>query len=194
MCNLCRRVEAIKNIDSILLKPIICILSKLHERMETGLGDALIWREARINAIRKGLLRLQVGPLKCLIRAIIADLDAELAKIEVKKMDHPAMFSVGKLNSLKENIRPDESSSIRAQKTNRAGETRVSKSAVALQGITRTQDQVEQDLLADDLHPHADNIQWSTQLVDEWFAKNSDVLLSEGAPENYVGKHGKRSR
>ncbi|KAJ8058554.1 hypothetical protein OCU04_012732 [Sclerotinia nivalis] len=194
MCNLCRRIETIKNIDSILLKPIICILSKLHERIEPGLGDALIWREERINAIRKRLLCLQVGPLKYLIRAIIADLDAELAKIEIKKVDHPAMWSVGKLNSLKENIRPDESSSIRAQKTNRVEEASVPKSTVALQGIARTQDQIKQNLLSDDLHPHPDNILWSTQLVDEWFAKNSDVLLSEGASENYVRKHGKGSR
>ncbi|EDN98296.1 predicted protein [Sclerotinia sclerotiorum 1980 UF-70] len=184
MCNLCRRIEAIKTIDSILLKPLICILTKIHEKSEPGLGDVLIWREGRIKAIQKRLLPLQIGPLKYPIRAIIADLESELAKIEVKKMDHPAMRSVGKLNSLKENILPDESSSIRAWKTNRAEEARVAKSTTALKVITQMQGQIERDVLVDDLYPHPDNIQWSTQLVDEWFAKNSDVLLSEGASED----------
>ncbi|CAD6447792.1 6fe901b9-0cde-4467-930d-150d637c1c63 [Sclerotinia trifoliorum] len=194
MCNLCRRIETIKTIESILLKPLISILCKFHEKSEPGLGDVLIWREARINAIQKRLLPLQIGPLKYLIRAIIADLESELAKIQIKKMDHPAMWSVGKLNSLKENIRPDESSSIRAWKTNRAEEARVAKSTVAPQSITRTQDHMEQDLLVDDLFPHPDNLQWSTQLVDEWFAKNSDVWLSEGASGEYVRKYGIGSR
>lgn len=178
MCNICRKIEIIKNIDSKLLKPIILILSKLHERIEPGLGDSLLRRETRIHTIRRHLFIIQKGPLRILIGAVIADLDAELGKIEVSKVNHPAVYSVGRLDNLKERIRPDESSSVRMRKTNKERECKDLNHVAELKDIP--QNEMEQDLSMYDLHPHPQTIEGSIQLVEGWFAGNSEGLLSEG--------------
>ncbi|ESZ97225.1 glycoside hydrolase family 18 protein [Sclerotinia borealis F-4128] len=79
-----------------------------------------------------------------LIRAVIADLDAELGKIEVSKVNHPAVYSVGRLDSLKERIRPDESSSVRMRKTNKERECKDLNHVAELKDIP--QNEMEQDL------------------------------------------------
>ncbi|KAI9645335.1 hypothetical protein NHQ30_006071 [Ciborinia camelliae] len=182
MSRFCQNVEASKTIDSKLLKPIISILSRLHERKELGLGDVLLRREALIHEIRKHLLMIQKGPLRAPIGAAIAELDAELRKIEISKVNHPAAWSVGKLDNLKERIFPDESSSVRMRTTNRELEGTVSHRSSASKDVSRNEP--EQDMLIDDVDPHPEIIEWSTRVVEEWLAKNGDVLLSEDASED----------
>ncbi|KAF7926589.1 hypothetical protein EAE99_005784 [Botrytis elliptica] len=142
MCNICQKIEAIQSIDSILLKPIKIILTKLHERIEPELGDSFLRREARIHSIKKNIQCLEIGPLKPIIKIIISDLDSELRKLAVSKVDHPAYRTVGTYNNLTTKIGPDDSSSIRAWLENRAEEARETKAVkkmVALQGKPKTQ-------------------------------------------------------
>ncbi|KAF7913964.1 uncharacterized protein EAF01_000370 [Botrytis porri] len=140
MCNICQKIKAIQSIDSILLKPLKVILTKLHERIEPELGDSFLRREARIHSINKNLQHLQIGPLKPIIKLIISDLDSELRKLAVSKVDHPAYRTVGKYNDLTTKIGPDDSSSIRKWLENRAEEVRETKELkkmVALQGKSK---------------------------------------------------------
>ncbi|TGO40933.1 hypothetical protein BHYA_0029g00430 [Botrytis hyacinthi] len=142
MCNICQKIEAIQLIDSILLKPLKVILTKLHERIEPELGDSFLRREARIHSIKKNIQCLEIGPLKPIIKLIISDLDSELRKLAVSKADHPAYRTVGKYNHLTTKIGPDDSSSIRAWLENQAEEARETKAVkkmVALQGKPKTQ-------------------------------------------------------
>lgn len=141
MCNICQKIEAIQSIDSILLKPLKVILTKLHERIEPELGDSFLRREARIHSIKKNIQCLEIGPLKPIIKLIISDLDSELRKLAISKVDHPAYRTVGKYNHLTTKIGPDDSSSIRAWLENRAEEireTKTLKKMVDLQGKSKT--------------------------------------------------------
>ncbi|RAL67821.1 hypothetical protein DID88_008548 [Monilinia fructigena] len=155
--------------------------------MEPNLGDALLRREERIHAIRKHLRVIQVGPLRSLVGAIMADLESELGKIEVSKMDHPAFWTVGKLDDLEENIRPDESSSVRMRKIVReeGGRAKVMEAmgretrCKVLNRKKHWRDEPEQDYSIYDLHPPPETIEYSNQLVDEWFTKHCEVLISE---------------
>ncbi|KAB8290491.1 hypothetical protein EYC80_010921 [Monilinia laxa] len=155
--------------------------------MEPNLGDALLRREERIHEIRKHLRVIQVGPLRSLVGAIIANLESELGKIEISKVDHPAFWTVGKLDDLEENIRPDESSSVRMGKIVReeGGRERGTEAmgretrGKVLNHKKHSRDELEQDHSIYDLHPHPETIEYSTHLVDEWFAKHGEVLLSE---------------
>ncbi|TGO48684.1 hypothetical protein BOTNAR_0464g00080 [Botryotinia narcissicola] len=141
MCSICQKVEAIKSVDSILLKPLKVILTKLHERIEPELGDSFLRREARIHSIKKNIQCLEIGPLKPIIKLIVSDLDSELRKLAVSKADHPAYRTVGTYNDLTTKIGPDDSSSIRAWLENRAEEakeTKAVKKMVAFQEKSKT--------------------------------------------------------
>lgn len=166
--------------------------------MEPNLGDALIRREERIHTIQKRLRVIQAGPLRSLINAIIADLESELGKIEVSKVDHPAFWTVGKLNDLTEVVGPDESSSVRMGKMGKMGKmvrgkggrrNGVESQETETRGKVLNHNTVSMELSPSDpeqhdsmydLHPRSEAIEYSTQLVDEWFAKHGEVFLSEG--------------
>ncbi|TGO24272.1 hypothetical protein BPAE_0107g00190 [Botrytis paeoniae] len=110
-----------------ILKPLKVILIKLHERIEPELGDSFLRREARIHSMKKNLQCLRIGPFKPIIKIIVSDLDSELRKLAVSKLDHPAYRTVGKYNDLTTKIGPDDSSSIRKWLENRAEEARETK-------------------------------------------------------------------
>lgn len=185
MCNLCQRLEAIKTIDSTPLKPMIKLITKLHEKLEPGLGDVLLRREELVLKIRRRLLPLQTGLLKSLIGGIISDLDAELQRIEERKVDHPAAWSVGKLDRLKEKMGPGESSSVRMRM--RMVKQREMKGKVGMRGVDiggDTQNEEEQGFeLFYEAEPPTENIEYSKQVVEEWFANHGEAFLGEGASE-----------
>ncbi|KAA8576018.1 hypothetical protein EYC84_006181 [Monilinia fructicola] len=160
--------------------------------MEPNLGDALLRREERIHTIQMRLRVIQAGPLRSLINAIIADLESELGRIEVSKVDHPAFWTVGKLDDLTEVVGPDESSSVRMGKMVREKGGRrngVESQKTETRGKVLNHNTVSMELSPSDpeqhdsmydLHPRPETIEYSTQLVDEWFAKHGEVFLSEG--------------
>ncbi|KAK6615013.1 hypothetical protein H4I95_00165 [Botrytis cinerea] len=195
MCNICRRIEAVQSIDSILLKPLKVILTKLHERIEPELGDSFLRREARIHSIKKNLQCLEIGPLKPIIKLIISDLDSELHKLEVSKLDHPAYRTVGKYNHLKTKIGPDDSSSIRAWVENQANEveeTKLLKKMVALQSSSRTQGKpkIQKDLITGPKHLMGPGSSTESEYLSETddmteidYIEHDDRLPVEGALE-----------
>lgn len=168
---------------------MINLISKLHEKLEPGLGDVLLRREELVLKIRRRLLPLQKGPLKSLIGGIISDLDAELQRIEERKVDHPAAWSVGKLDRLKEKMGPGESSSVRMRM--RIVKEREMKGKeqgkVGMRGVDiggGTQNEEEQGFeLFYEAEPPTENIEYSKQVVEEWFANHGEAFLGEGASE-----------
>lgn len=115
MCHLCRKFEALQGaLDSTAYNSISSLLSRLHKKLELGLGYFWLERHEHTVKLRAVLSKLHraapIAPLRHMLDAV----DHELEHIRKHMQDHSIPHSTGRLNVLEESIAPSSSVSVQA--------------------------------------------------------------------------------
>jgi hypothetical protein len=118
MCHLCRKMEAIRGIDSKAAKPIFDLLSRLHKSIEPRLGNMWLWRFDQTTKLRTLLGSLYKAIPVASLKAILEDVDCELYHIRKNMTDHPPRRNTERAEESKASIATSSSQIIRAEETN----------------------------------------------------------------------------
>jgi len=196
MCHLCRKIDALQGLNFEATKPIFLALSELHKHVEPRLGDLWLWRYDKTERLRKLLADLHsTFPLPP-VRAILDEVSHELENIKINMVDHPPRKSTGMWDTLKTDISPSESPSLRIRKEIRLESERALKreskrdrgqrnreGSRSVHGTaSRVMDNQKElpELPGSDIHPPEARVQQSIRLVEEWFEKcDAAALLGE---------------
>jgi hypothetical protein len=117
MCHLCRKVQALRDLDHKATKPIFLAISKLHKHVEPRLGGLWLLRHDETAKLRKRLSGLD-KVLPChRLKEIIKDVDSGMEHIKRQMSEHPPRHSTGRWEELKGSITPSDSASAQMRKT-----------------------------------------------------------------------------
>jgi hypothetical protein len=170
MCHLCRKLEALKELDSKAIKPILVLLSRLHKTIEPRLGDLWLWRYDQAIKLRTLISALHVAMPVTPLKDMLNHVDRELYHIRKNMPDHPPRRSTGRLETLKTSIAVSSSASHHAtRETQREG---VQKKG-DYEEENRHKDLI--DLPGSDIDPPQERIQQSVRIVEDWFKRCNEV-------------------
>lgn len=185
MCHLCRKLTEPQTVDSKAKKPLVVALSKLHQRVEPHFGD--LW-QARLNStlkLRDLFCKLHRAiPVKKM-KAILDELNNEIAHITENMADHPTRRR-GKAfgEKLMESVTASESASVevmRQAELGREGRESGRKERKACGESSGSGDGVEKksleqpspDLPGSDLNPPSVRVWQSIRTVEKWIMRNN---------------------
>jgi hypothetical protein len=196
MCHICRKIDTLQGLDLKATKPIFLALSELHKHVEPRLGDLWLWRHDKTERLRKLLANLHSKVPLAPVKAILDEVNHELENIKINMVDHPPRKSTGVWDTLKTDISPSESPSVRIRKEIQLKSERASKreskgergqrnregSRSVHVTASRVMDSQKElpELPGSDIHPPEARIQQSVRLVEEWFERcHAAVILGE---------------
>jgi hypothetical protein len=169
MCHLCRKLEALKELDSKTIKPIIVLLSRLHKTVEPRLGDLWLWRYDQAIKLRMRLSALHEAIPLTPLEDMLYHVDRELYHIRKNMPDHPTRHSTGRLETLKTSIAVSSSASHQAiRETRQEGQQKGS-------DYEENRHKDLTDLPGSDIDPPQERIQQSVRIVEDWFKRCNEV-------------------